>query len=221
MSDLNKSGKYARTKSLTGEKQHQEGMEPNRNGSIQSGGTVVCFDWAESLVVAVVVVGLIFTFILRIVTVSGTSMDPTLHDADRVVISSWDYDPKQFDVVVLKRTVGLDEPIVKRVVATEGQRVYIDYDEGVVYVDGEKLDESAYLSSDVKTTKPLTGEALLEFPEEGLVVPEGHIFVLGDNRSVSLDSRFEKVGMVDKRYLLGKVMFRIFPFNYFGTVNNG
>ena len=73
-------------------------------------------------------------------------MDPNLHNADRVVISSWSYKPQQFDVVVLKRTVGLDEPIVKRVIATEGQRVYIDYDEGAVYVDGEKLDESAYLS---------------------------------------------------------------------------
>ena len=211
MSNPYKGGKYAA-------KNKQKIQEPQKNGSIKSSGTVACFDWTESLVI--VVVGLIFTFIFRIVTVSGTSMDPNLHNADRVVISSWSYKPQQFDVVVLKRTVGLDEPIVKRVIATEGQRVYIDYDEGAVYVDGEKLDESAYLSENVKTTKPLSSEKLIEFPEEGLVVPEGHIFVLGDNRSVSLDSRFEAVGMVDERYVLGKALFKIYPFNHIGTIKS-
>ena len=102
----------------------------------------------------------------------------------------------------------------------EVQRVYIDYDEGAVYVDGEKLDESAYLPENVKTTKPLSSEKLIEFPEEGLVVPEGHIFVLGDNRSVSLDSRFEAVGMVDERYVLGKALFKIYPFNHIGTIKS-
>lgn len=168
MSNPYKGGKYAAKNKQKIQEPEQNNMEPQKNGSIKSSGTVACFDWTESLVIAVVVVGLIFTFIFRIVTVSGTSMDPNLHNADRVVISSWSYKPQQFDVVVLKRTVGLDEPIVKRVIATEGQRVYIDYDEGAVYVDGEKLDESAYLSENVKTTKPLSSEKLIEFPEEGL-----------------------------------------------------
>ena len=204
MSNPYKGGKYAAKNKQKIQEPEQNNMEPQKNGSIKSSGTVACFDWTESLVIAVVVVGLIFTFIFRIVTVSGTSMDPNLHNADRVVISSWSYKPQQFDVVVLKRTVGLDEPIVKRVIATEGQRVYIDYDEGAVYVDGEKLDESAYLSESVKTTKPLSSEKL--------------IFVLGDNRSVSLDSRFEAVGMVDERYILGKALFKIYPFNHIGTI---
>ena len=210
MSNPYKGGKYAAKNKQKIREPEQNNMEPQKNGSIKSSGTVACFDWTESLVIAVVVVGLIFTFIFRIVTVSGTSMDPNLHNADRVVISSWSYKPQQFDVVVLKRTVGLDEPIVKRVIATEGQRVYIDYDEGAVYVDGEN----------VKTTKPLSSEKLIEFPEEGLVVPEGHIFVLGDNRSVSLDSRFEAVGMVDERYVLGKALFKIYPFNHIGTIKS-
>ena len=185
MSNPYKGGKYAAKNKQKIQEPEQNNMEPQKNGSIKSSGTVACFDWTES-----------------------------------VVISSWSYKPQQFDVVVLKRTVGLDEPIVKRVIATEGQRVYIDYDEGAVYVDGEKLDESAYLSENVKTTKPLSSEKLIEFPEEGLVVPEGHIFVLGDNRSVSLDSRFEAVGMVDERYVLGKALFKIYPFNHIGTIKS-
>ena len=195
------------------------GSSPQKNGSLKSSGAAICFDWTESLVIAVVVVGMIFTFIFRIVTVSGTSMDPNLHNADRLIISSWNYEPQQFDVVVLKRTVGLDEPIIKRVIATEGQRVYINYDEGAVYVDGEKLDETSYLG-DLQTLKPAhDGQNLLmEFPEEGLVVPENHIFVLGDNRNVSLDSRYQAVGMVDERYILGKALFVIYPFNHIGTV---
>ena len=118
MSNPYKGGKYAAKNKQTIQEPEQNNMEPQKNeppknGSIKNSGTVACFDWTESLVIAVVVVGLIFTFIFRIVTVSGTSMDPNLHNADRVVISSWSYKPQQFDVVVLKRTVGLDEPIVK------------------------------------------------------------------------------------------------------------
>ena len=213
MSNSYKGGKYAaKNKNQTTELHNGQ----DQNGSIKTGGVAACFDWTESLVIAVVVVGLIFTFIFRIVTVSGSSMDPNLHNGDRLVISSWSYKPQQFDVVVLKRTVGLDEPIIKRVIATAGQRVYIDYDEGAVYVDGEKLDESAYLSPSVVTTRPV--EDMLEFPEEGLVVPEGHIFVLGDNRRVSLDSRYTLVGMVDERYVLGKALLNIFPLNHMGII---
>lgn len=188
-------------------------------GTIKSDVRIASFDWVESLIIAIVIVGVIFTFVFRIVTVSGTSMYPNLHDSDRIVVSSWFYEPQQGDVVVLKKTVGLDEPIVKRVIATEGQTVYIDYEHGDVYVDGEKLDETAYLG-DQKTYLPQTSDILIDMPEGGLTVPEGHIFVLGDNRAVSLDSRYEKVGMVDVRYVLGKAQFTLFPFDRFGVVQS-
>ena len=109
----------------------------------------------------------------------------------------------------------LEEPIIKRVIATEGQQVDINFETGTVYVDGEALDESQFGLENgitVETNAPLEHTS---FPA---TVPEGHIFVLGDNRLVSEDSRYTEVGMVDVRKVLGKAEFRLFPFDRFGTV---
>ena len=173
-----------------------------------SRGTVSCFEWMESLSMAVIAVVLIFTFLIRVVTVSGASMEPTLFSGDKLLVSSFFYQPQQGDVVVLRRTSGLAKPIVKRVIALPGQTVDIDYETGTVLVDGEPLEEP-YLHGEL-TLRPLTSEPLLEFPQ---TVPEGHIFVLGDNRDVSEDSRFVSVGMVDQRYIFGKAEWIVFPFD--------
>ncbi len=192
-----------------------------RSGAIRSETRLGSFEWVESLIIAIVVVGVVFTFLFRIVTVSGDSMWPNLHNNDRLVVSSWFYTPAKGDVVILKRTKGLTEPIVKRVIATEGDKIYIDYEAGDVYVNDHLLDESAYLDSNVKTyLSASSSQEALDMPEEGLVVPQGHIFVLGDNRTVSLDSRYASVGMVDTHYVLGKAQFMIFPFSRFGGVRN-
>lgn len=183
---------------------------PHEPGSF----TVNCFEWVDSLVMALVVVVILFTFLFRVVTVDGTSMLPTLYSGDRIVVSSYFYEPKQGDVVVLKRTIGLTKPIVKRVIALPGQTVDIDYLTGTVYVDGNAIDESAYIENGI-THEPMTSETLLNFPQ---TVPAGHIFVLGDNREVSEDSRFEAVGMVDERYILGKAELVLFPVSRFGRI---
>ena len=149
----------------------------------------------------------IFTFLFRVVSVSGQSMEPNLQSGDRVVVSSYFYNPQPGDIVVITRTVGLDQPIIKRVIATEGQEVDIDFDKGVVLVDGEVLDESAYIENGITTQR-----SDFEFP---MTVPEGYVFVLGDNRPRSADSRSREVGMVDKRYILGKAEMVIFPFSRF------
>lgn len=168
--------------------------------------TKSCFEWVEALVTSLITVVIIFTFLFRIISVSGTSMYPTLHNEDRVVITNLFYDPQPGDIVVISHAGEMQEPLIKRVIAVEGQTLKIDFDKGEVYVDGVLLNEP-YINS--KTTK--RGDA--EIPE---VIPEGYVFVMGDNRNDSLDSRFTRVGLIDKRYILGKAQLIVFPFNRLG-----
>ncbi len=165
-------------------------------------------EWLEAIVVSLAVVMLLFTFVFRMVGVDGNSMVPTLHHNDRLVISNLFYQPKQGDIVIISQTEGYTKPLVKRVIATEGQEVDIDFREGVVYVDGKALDEP-YVAG------PTRAKFDVEFPQ---VVPEGKLFVLGDNRGNSTDSRSSKVGMVDEKVILGKAVLRVLPFEDFGIV---
>jgi len=173
------------------------------------------FDWAESLVASLVIIVLLFAFAVRLIGVSGDSMKPTLHNMDYLIVSKLGYTPKQGDIVVMTKegflvnpTTGREDSFVKRIIATEGQTVDIDFALGVVYVDGVLQDDSFTLT---KTTK----QGDLSFP---CTVPEDHIFVLGDNRNGSTDSRDIEVGMVDERYIVGRVLFRILPLTDFGLV---
>ena len=159
------------------------------------------FDWVQSLVVALLVCVLLFTFVGRIVNVSGTSMLDTLRNNDRIVISDLFYTPKRGDVVVLRKTSFSDEPIVKRVIALGGQTVNIDFEKGVVYVDGEALDEPYILEPTRRR---------IDFEDETLV-PEGCVFVMGDNRNGSTDSRDLRIGCVDERLIIGKALFLLIP----------
>ena len=169
-----------------------------------------CYEWLEALSSSLIVVVLLFTLLYRIVNVSGPSMLPTLQDNDRVLLTSYFYRPQPGDVVVITHTAKLQEPIIKRVIALENQTVDIDFETGTVYVDGQALDESAYIANGI-TTQPSD----YTYP---LTVPEGHLFVLGDNRAVSKDSRNSSVGMIDERYVLGKAELVVFPFSRFGKI---
>ena len=159
------------------------------------------FDWVQSMVVALLVCVLLFTFVVRIVNVSGTSMLDTLHNNDRIVISDLFYKPSQGDIIVLRKTSFSDEPIVKRVIALGGQTVNIDFEKGVVYVDGEALDEPYILEPTRRR---------IDFEDETLV-PEGCVFVMGDNRNGSTDSRDLRIGCVDERLIIGKALFLLIP----------
>ena len=162
------------------------------------------FEWIQSLVGSVLVVVAIFTFGIRMLGVDGHSMLNTLQHGDRLMVVNpiFYHDYKYGDIVILRKTGVFDnEPIVKRVIATGGQTVDIDFSEGVVYVDGEALEED-YIREPTYTAEGT------EFP---LTVPEGSIFVMGDNRNGSSDSRDYRLGTVDTRYVIGKAAFLLFP----------
>ena len=161
------------------------------------------YEWVQALVCSVLAVVVLFTFGARLIGVDGHSMLPTLQNGDRMLVlnSMLYHDYKYSDVVVLRKDTFLKEPIVKRVIATAGQTVDIDFDSGTVYVEGEPLRED-YINE-------------LTFLEEGtefpLTVPEGHIFVMGDNRNRSSDSRDSNLGTVDTRYVIGRAVAVAFP----------
>lgn len=176
-------------------------MEENKNKQREKEQDF--YEWVQALVCSVLAVVVLFTFVIRLIGVDGHSMVPTLQDGDRLlVLNSMLYDDYQYgDIVVLRKEAFLEEPIVKRVIATEGQTVDIDFSTGSVYVDGTLLKED-YINE-------------LTFTEEGtefpLTVPEGSIFVMGDNRNHSNDSRDSRLGTVDTRYVIGKAVFLVFP----------
>ncbi len=169
-------------------------------------------EYAESLTVVFAVMLLIFTFIARPATVDGESMLPTLRNGERLVISNLFYEPAPGDIVVLCGEADREEGrnLIKRIIAVGGQTIDIDFETGEVTVDGEMLDEPYIL----ERTHLDEGT---EFP---LTVPEGEVFVMGDNRNGSRDSRSLSVGTVKEEYIVGRVLFRFFPFDRFGTVSD-
>lgn len=197
------------------------------------------FEWVYSIVIAVVIAMLIKGFLFDVVKVDGLSMYPTLNDNDRLIVTKLGYEPKQGDIIILdsaygrretyydrlaaergkeelsgfeKLTAGLSLPkdlkkvyYVKRVIATEGQTV--DLVDGKVYVDGDRLDEPYY------SGETYSIDETVEYP---LTVSEGCVFVMGDNRGHSLDSRSAQLGEVKTEAVLGHSQLRIYPFNAIG-----
>ena len=192
-------------------------------------------EWTEAIVLAVIAALLIRSFLFTVVRVDGESMTNTLADNDRLIVWRAGYEPKQGDIVIFKPDIPENEGnyilglfrwdnaqgrlvgptyYVKRVIATAGQRVEIDYNESAVYVDGKKLDE------------PYIREKIMEPRGSNVVggiqafeVDEGCVFVLGDNRNGSRDSR--DIGMVSEKDIVGKAMLRFWPLNSFGAVTHG
>ncbi len=167
------------------------------------------YDWIMSMLIALVACVALFVFCIRIIDVSGSSMVPTLHNEDKMFVSNLLYKPEVGDVVVFKTdSYDPNKALVKRVIATEGQTVNIDFDNGIVYIDGVPIQED-YIAEVTKTKLDFIG------PKK---VPDGCVFVMGDNRNMSTDSRKAEIGMVDNRMILGRAYAIIFPLEEMGWI---
>jgi len=172
------------------------------------------YEFIEMLAIVTVVIVLCFSFVFRLNIVDGPSMEDTLHTGEYLIVSDLFYTPTPGDIVVIHDiTAGhYTDPIVKRVIATEGQTVDIDFSTWTLTVDGNIIDESDY--------KKLDGHLLTSNVKFPVTVPDNTVFVLGDNRNHSADSRVAEIGMIDERCVVGKVYARVFPLDTFKLFKN-
>ncbi len=183
-------------------------------------------EWLDSLVISFVVVVLLFTFFLGKVKVDGASMNDTLQNSDQLIISDFLYKPQRKDIVIVSRNPKniygdsvANQPIVKRVIAVEGDTIEIT-DDGKVLLNDKELDEPYIKDYEFGKGTP-NDEFKKEMKRQNLgnklKVPKGRIFVMGDNRWNSHDSRKGDIWLIDERYVLGKVLCRVFPFDKIKT----
>jgi signal peptidase I len=183
------------------------------------------FDVMEAVFISVFVVVLFFAYVARPVTVDGRSMESTLHDQDRLFMSDLFYTPDYGDIVIVDNSVSWtydasgnlvqgngiaeDKRLIKRVIAKGGDELDIHFSTGEVYLNGELLDEP-YINN-----ATVSNYGAFSYP---VVIPEGYLFVMGDNRQNSTDSRASAVGFVSKDQVLGKALFRFAPLSDFGSI---
>lgn len=166
----------------------------------------ILVDFVSIISTSIVAIMLIFTFVFRIVGVSGPSMMNTLHNGDWLLVSAFITEPERGDIVIVTQPNSFNEPIVKRVIAVGGDTIDIDFENALVYINGEVISEP-YLAS--PTT---TDELAWNYP---ITLKEGQVFVMGDNRQHSTDSRSPDIGLIDENYILGQVMVRFSPITSF------
>ena len=182
----------------------QSGAKPEKQSGAKKLASSI-FDIAEMFAVCAAIVLIVFTFCARLTMVDGSSMEDTLHNGEFILIRSIGYTPERGDIVVVDNpTAGhYAHPLIKRVIAVGGDTLDIDFETWTVTVNGEVVDESEYI-----TLKGTTTTANLQFP---ITIKEGHVFVMGDNRNNSADSRVAQIGQIDERCVVGKAAVRIMP----------
>lgn len=185
---------------------NSKNKEPKQARTIhlkKSEGTASLYEWVHSLVFAVAIVVIILTFFLRLVDVSGTSMLQTLKSEDKVIVTNFFYTPAHGDIVVISHGAEYSKPLIKRVIAVGGDRLEIDFDSEIIRVNGDELKEDY-----------IQGHTRDEQGEIPAVIPEGKVFVMGDNRTVSLDSRSPEIGLIDVKDIIGKAQCVVYPFDH-------
>ena len=207
--------------------ENTDALSENKNGEKRKGGAHSAlrsfFDYVEIFAFSVLAVLLIFTFCFRLCRVDGHSMNNTLENGEMLIATNLFYEPEQGDIIVFHLSNDyFRQPLVKRVIATEGQNVEINFTTGEVIVDGIALDEDyIFLDGGEYDIRYEFNRQYLVTDEDGSVigfhatVPDGHVFAMGDNRNHSTDSRAVSVGFVDKNCILGKALIRISPFSLF------
>ncbi len=166
----------------------------------------VLYSAVSTLLICVMCVFVLFTFIFRTVTVDGNSMNPGLSNGDKIILSNFLYTPDYGDIIVINRDADQGKPLIKRVVALGGDEINIDFETHLITVNGRVITET------YRVTAPITHKGDVEFP---VTVPENCVFVLGDNRNDSRDSRFSDVGFIDLGDVSGKAIGRISPLGKF------
>ena len=167
----------------------------------------IVYSWLDSLVFAIIIILVVFSFVLRIVGVNGDSMNPTLENGQWLTVKAINQTIDRGDIVVITQPNVLNEPLIKRVIAVGGDTLDINFDTGDVIVN-DKVIKEPYISAKTRKSGDFVGP---------ITIPEGYVFVMGDNRNDSLDSRFNVIGLIDERYILGVVEYSLSPF---GAVEN-
>ena len=179
---------------------------PKEAGTIAIARTI--FEYVEMFVLALCAVLIVLTFLVRHSPVEGDSMEPTLSEGDVLLMSGLGYTPERGDIIIAQSaSYGLARPLVKRVIAVGGDELDIDFDTWEVRVNGELIDEPYLLQGSGRMTRYYSTEHLT-FP---MTLPEGYLFVMGDNRQNSADSRHRSIGLIDQRYVVGRVWSRVLP----------
>lgn len=186
----------------------------------KTNSTSSLIDYIEIIVVAVCAVILLFTIFTRTCTVDGDSMNNTLHNTELLLISDAFYTPERQDVIVFHNNDGTfggrnNKPLVKRVIGVAGDTVVVDNAAKTVTVTN-KDGETQILEEEYVFFDPYKNDSF--YGTQTYVVPEGKLFVMGDNRRASLDSRYPTIGYVDERSVLGKVYLRISPISKIGII---
>ncbi|MBR5614475.1 MAG: signal peptidase I [Clostridia bacterium] len=176
-------------------------------------------DWVQSIAIALVIAFLLKNYVLTLAKVDGPSMEPTLKTADRMYVNKVMYTPQKGDVVIFEPASDPGRPYIKRVIATAGDKLYIDFATGDVYVNDEIIDEP-YIKEPTRLMGSYINLLLITnnySKEKPIVIEDGYFFAMGDNRNSSKDSR--EIGPIPMDELLGHAVFRFWPLSELGSVD--